>query len=471
MFAASVYVDRRKRLRSLVGEGLVVLLGNGESPMNYADNAYAFRQDSSFLYFFGLSSPGLAATIDADSGEDAVYGDDATMDDIVWTGPQEALAERCRLVGAGRSAPRAGLAAEVERARSAGRAVHFLPPYRADNALGLATLLGLDPAAVRGAASRRLIEAIVALRSKKSAEEIAEIEAAADVSVDMHVAAISLARPGMIERELAAEVRRIALASGGDIAFPIILSRDGQTLHNHRHDNELAEGDLVLCDFGAEGPSGYCADLSSSFPVAGSFSTRQREIYQVALSAHESAIAALAPGRPYLEVHLAACRAIVSGLSNLGLMKGDVDEAVAAGAHALFFPCGTGHLMGLDAHDMEDLGEDIVGYAGRPRSPQFGLKSLRLARPLEEGFVVTIEPGIYFIPELMDRWRAEGRHRDFIAWDRLDSWHDFGGVRNEEDFLITTEGARRLGKPKPKTVADIQRLRSARTGISRADSR
>lgn len=263
----------------------------------------------------------------------------------------------------------------------------------------------------------------------------------------------------MVERELAAEVRRVALAAGGDIAFPIILSRDGETLHNHRHDNRLEEGDIVLCDFGAETRRHYCADLSSSFPVSPAFTSRQREIYTICLAAHEAAISALRPDLPFVEVHVAACRAIASGLSELGLMKGDVDEAVAAGAHALFFPCGTGHMMGLDAHDMENLGEERVGYGGLKRSAQFGLKSLRLARPLEPGFVVTIEPGIYFIPELIDRWRAEGRFRDFIAWDRVESYRDFGGLRNEEDFLILADGARRLGKAKPKGIAEIEALR------------
>ncbi|MDA8410846.1 MAG: Xaa-Pro aminopeptidase [Treponema sp.] len=459
MFPTSVYVGRRDLLRRKLGRGLALFLGNGESPMNYADNAHPFRQDSSFLYFFGLDAPGLAAVLDLDEGVATVFGDDASIDDIVWTGPQELLADRAARAGVFTTAPLSGLADALSRSRAARRPIHFLPPYRADNLARLHELLGLPLDAVRAGASTELIDAVIALRAVKDAGEIAEIEKAADVSVDMHVAAISGARPGMIEGELAAEVRRIALASGGDIAFPIILSRDGQTLHNHGHGNRLSEGDLVVCDFGAETNLHYCADLSSSFPVSAAFTERQREIYAVSLRAHEAAISVLAPGVPFLKAHQAACRAMALGLRELGLMRGDPDEAVAAGAHALFFPCGTGHMMGLDAHDMEDLGEDRVGYGGLPRSGQFGLKSLRLVRPLEPGFVVTIEPGIYFIPELIDRWRAEGRFSDFIAWERVEEYRAFGGLRNEEDFLITAGGARRLGKPKPLSIAEIEALR------------
>lgn len=465
MFPTSTYVERRRRLRERLGEGILLFLGNEESPMNYADNAYAFRQDSSFLYFFGLDSPGLAAVIDLDEGRETLYGDDPGLEDIVWTGPQPSLAERDARVGVGRSLPRAALAEVLGRARTGGRSIHFLPPYRAENLLRLHELLGRPVAELRGAASAAFAEAVIALRAVKGEEEIAELDRAADLGVDMHRAAIALARPGMVEAELAAEVRRIALAPGGDISFPIILSRDGETLHNHGHGNRLEEGDLVLCDFGAETALHYASDLSSTFPVSPRFSAAQREVYEVALAAHEAAIAALAPGRPYLEVHHAACRALARGLGELGLMKGDPDEAVAAGAHALFFPCGTGHMLGLDAHDMEDLGELRVGYAGRERSSQFGLKSLRLARPLEPGFVVTIEPGIYFIPELIDRWRAEGRFSAFLVWDRIEAFRNFGGIRNEEDFLITSSGSRRLGKAKPKTAAEIEALRAAQEPI------
>ena len=464
MFSATTYIERRERLRSKIGSGLVLFLGNIESPMNYADNAYPFRQDSSFLYFFGLDFPGLAALIDLDEGRVSLFGDEASIDDIVWTGPQESLADKAARAGIGLTLPLSRLAGEIAVAREgrAGRArrtIHFLPPYRAENLLRLHRLLGLPLDGIRDTASKELIKAVVALRAIKSAEEVDEIEKAADVSVDMHVAAITGARPGMIEGELAAEVHRVALASGGDLSFPIILSRDGQTLHNHRHDNRLAEGDIVLCDFAAETSLHYAADLSSSFPVAAAFTERQREIYSVSLRAHEAAIAKLAPGLPFIDAHRAACRAIAAGLGQLGLMKGDPDDAVAAGAHALFFPCGTGHMMGLDAHDMEDLGEDYVGYDGAARSQEFGLKSLRLVRPLEAGFVVTVEPGIYFIPELIDRWRAEGRFRDFIAWDRVEAYRGFGGMRNEEDFLITSTGARRLGKPKPLSIAEVEALR------------
>jgi Xaa-Pro aminopeptidase len=304
-----------------------------------------------------------------------------------------------------------------------------------------------------------LVQAVVDLRNIKSDDEVKEIEKAVDVSVDMHVAAMKMARPGMKESELAAAVQQVAVAAGGQISFPIIMTINGQTLHNHYHGNTIKSGDMVLCDCGAETALNYSGDLSSTFPVDPTFTARQKEVYEITLRSHDAALKMLAPGVPFRDVHLAACREIVVGLSEMGLMKGNPDEAVAAGAHAMFFPCGTGHMMGMDVHDMEDLGEVYVGYAGEPKSTVFGLKSLRLARPLEPGFVVTIEPGIYFIPELIDMWKAEGKFTQFFNYDKIEAYKNFSGIRNEEDVLITKDGYRVLGKRKPKTIAEVEALR------------
>jgi Xaa-Pro aminopeptidase len=460
MFTKETYTSRREVLVSRFEGGLLVLPGNNESPMNYADNCYPFRQDSTFLYYFGLDQPGLAAVIDVDAGTATIFGDELTIDDIVWMGDLPTIAERAGRVGISATRPLSEVADIVAAAQADGRQLHYLPPYRADTTLWLADLLGMAPAQVEAGASTDFVRAVVDQRNIKSEEEVAEIERAVEVSVAMHEAAIRRASPGTTEAEIAAEVGRIADASGGRLSFPIIATIHGETLHNHVHTNTLSDGDLFLLDAGAETALGYGGDLSSTCPVSRRFSDRQRTIYELQLAAQVTAVEALAPGVPFREVHLAACRVIFDGLKDLGIFKGDTDEALAAGAHAMVFPCGTGHMMGLDIHDMENLGEVWVGYDGEPKSTQFGLKSLRLARPLEPGFVVTVEPGIYFIPQLMDLWRSEGHCAEFIDFDELDKWRDFGGLRNEEDFLITPEGARRLGPHKPQTVEEIEGLRS-----------
>lgn len=461
MFPPETYVARRTALLSLVSEGLVFFPGNGESPMNYADNCYPFRQDSTFLYYFGLDQPDLAAVVDADQGRSMLFGKEPTIDDVVWMGDLPTLARRAEAVGVSDTRPPGALEQLLSEALQKGRRIHFLPPYRAETRLLLARLLGLPPDEVVRHASESLVQAVVAQRSIKSAEEVEEIEKAVALSVAMHKAAIRMARPGLREAEVAAEVQRVALGAGGRPAFPVIATIHGQTLHNHFHGNTLSEGDLFLLDTGAETPLGYAGDLTTTFPVAPRFSERQRLIYEVVLAAYGAAVAALAPGVPNREVHFAACRTIFEGMKGLGVVKGDTEEAVAAGAHALLMPHGIGHMLGLDVHDMENLGEQYVGYAGEPRSTQFGLKSLRLARPLQPGFVLTVEPGVYFIPQLMDLWRAERRHLEYINYDELDKWRDFGGVRNEEDYLITPHGARRLGPPKPQSVEEIEALRGA----------
>ncbi|MFO7615652.1 MAG: aminopeptidase P family protein [Bacteroidales bacterium] len=453
------YPKRRAALKKQLGAGLLLFLGNDESPMNYADNTYHFRQDSTFLYLFGMDYSGLAAIIDLDEGREILFGNDLTVEDIVWMGTQPTLAERAEKYGITQIRPYPALADYIATARETGRKIHFLPPYRPENKIKLLNLMGILPDQAAGSASVELVRAVVNLRNHKSDEEVAEIEKAVDISVDMHVRAMQLARPGISEAMLAAEVTAVALAAGGQISFPVIMTINGQTLHNHYHGNILKPGDMVLCDCGAETELHYCGDLSSTFPVDRTFTTRQKEIYAITLAAHQAALETLRPGTPFRESHYNACRTIINGLKQLGLMKGDTEEALASGAHALFFPCGTGHMMGLDVHDMEDLGEVYVGYDGAPKSTQFGLKSLRLARPMEPGFVATIEPGIYFIPELIDLWQKEGRNSAFIDFAKVNEYRGFGGIRNEEDILITDSGYRVLGKRKPMTIEEVESLR------------
>lgn len=460
MFRSEIYIERRRVLSEKVGSGIILFWGNDESPMNYADNTYHFRQHSSFLYYFGLDFPSLAAIIDIDNQREIVFGDDYTIDDIVWMGPQPTIAERALRAGISETQPIVKLFTILKEAQAARRDIHFLPPYRPENKIKLLRFLNIRPDQVNLNASSVLVKAVISQREIKAAEEIAEIEKAVDLSVDMHIAAMKIARPGISEAAVAAKVHEIALAQNCNIAFPIIATVNGQTLHNHTYRNILRDGDLFLLDAGAESPAHYAGDLSSTFPVGETFSETQKEIYQVSLNAFNEALSLLKPGVRFMDVHLAACRSIASSMKALGFMKGDIDEAVEEGAHALFFPCGTGHMMGLDVHDMEDLGEVWVGYGGEPKSPQFGLKSLRLGKSLLPGHVLTIEPGIYFIPELIDLWKAEDRFSQFLNWEKIERYRNFGGIRNEEDFLITDSGYRRLGKSKPKTIEEIVAIRS-----------
>ena len=462
MFPAQTYVDRRNRLTARLSGGLLLFLGNDESAMNYAANTFHFRQDSTFLYFFGVDQPGWAALVDLDEGRTTLFADDLTLDDIVWTGVLPTVAELAAGGGVTETRPAAALASVVKDATARGRAVRFLPPYRPENRIKLFALLGVHPDRQHDAASIELVRAIVEMRAVKSAEEVAEIERAVDTSVEMHLAAMRMVRPGMTEAEVAARVTEIALAAGGQLAFPVIATIHGETLHNHHHGNTLKPGDLFLLDAGAETAAHYAGDLTSTFPVDATFTPRQREVYRVVLDAHLAAVGACRPGVPFRDVHALACRTLAGGLKDLGLMKGNLDDAVAQGAHAMFFQCGTGHMMGLDVHDMEDLGEVWVGYEGRPKSTQFGLKSLRLARPLKPGFVFTVEPGIYLIPELARRWRAEGRFAEFIDYGALEGWLGFGGVRIEENVLVTPEGSRILGKWRPRTAGEVEDVRAGR---------
>ncbi len=459
MFHKDTYINRRQQLVNDLNNGLAIFIGNSESPMNYLDNTYRYRQDSSFLYFFGLIHPDIVGIIDLDTGETSLYGDDYTIDHIVWMGDQPSIRERADLSGIKNTFPLSQLEIDLKAAQSKGRKVHFLPPYRGENKIKIFEWLGVTPGEVQEKASVELVKAVIKQRNYKSEEEVIEIEKAVNVTVDMHLAAMRFARPGILEAQVAAEVERVALAEDGYISFPVIATINGQTLHNHYHGNILEEGRMFLLDAGAESPMGYAGDMSSTFPVGKKFSTEQKEIYEVSLNAHEKAISMLKPGVSFKEVYFESAAEIMRGMKQLGFVKGDVYEAVAAGAHAMFFPCGLGHMMGLDVHDMEDLGEQYVGYDNEPKSTQFGLKSLRLARKLEPGFVFTIEPGVYFIPQLIDLWKSENRFAEFLNYNKINEYRNFGGIRNEEDFLITESGCRLLGKPLPKTISDVEKER------------
>ncbi len=457
MFSKETYVQRRAELKKRVGSGLLLFLGNDECGMNYADNTYNHRQDSTFLYYFGLPFAGLAAMIDIDNDREIIFGDELTIDDIVWMGTQPTLHEKAHSVGVDSVLPTAQLRDVLDKARASGQTVRYLPTYRPEHQIKLWRLLDVKPGDEKP--SVEFIRGVVDMRNHKTPEEIAEIEKACDVTADMHIAATEAIQPGMHEYEIAALIEYTAAKNNCTLSFPTICTVHGETLHNHYHGNVIKPGDMVLIDAGAERSSGYAGDMSSTICAGKTFTPRQKSIYDIQVASHLAAVDMLAPGVPFLKVYERAAEVICAGMKDLGILKGDSAEAVAAGAHAMFFQCGLGHMMGLDVHDMENLGEVYVGYDGKPKSTQFGRKSLRLARPLEEGFVLTIEPGVYFIPELIDLWRGEGRFTDFINYDELDKWRDFGGIRNEEDYLITANGSRRLGKKIPLTTEEVEALR------------
>ena len=459
MFAKDIYVGRRARLMEKVGKGVILLLGTREASCNYPSNTYKFRQDSSFLYFFGLNEPDMAALLDVESGEQILFGNDVDIDDIIWMGPQESVKEKAATIGIEKSEPMAALNGYVEKVVKAGRKVHFLPPYRNYNKILLNSLLDIPIVNLKAEASVELIKAVVDLRIIKDKYELEEIEKACNIGYAMHLTAMKMAKLGMVEQQLYGIMEGIAYSQGAMTSFPTILSQNGETLHNHKHHQILTDGRMVVIDSGAETNMNYCSDFTRTFPSSGKFTQQQKEIYQIVSAANNLAIDLARPGVTYKEVHLAACRLIAQGLNNLGLMKGDVDEAVASGAHALFMPHGLGHNMGLDVHDMEDLGENYVGYDDTiQRSTQFGLASLRMGRMLQPGHVLTVEPGIYFIPALIDKWKAEGINKDFVNFEALDAYRTFGGIRLEDDIVITGNGCRLLGaKRLPITVEDVER--------------
>ncbi len=461
MFSANTYIKRRDQLTQQIDSGIVLLLGNEEEGMNYAANTYHFRQDSTFLYYFGINKVGLAGMIDIDRGQTILFGDEMSMDDIVWMGNQPSLRETAERVGVTHLSPRNQIASVLQKAQRQGRKIHFLPPYRATNTLKLHEWLQIPIQAIGGKKSLSLIQAVVAQRSVKSVEEIVEMEKALNITADLHTTVMEVTKEGVLEREIASAIQGIALREGCQMAYPIILTVNGQTLHNHYQGNKLQKEQLVLGDFGVEVASSYASDITRTFPVAAQFNEQQKAIYQIALNAQMAAIEAMRPRITYKEIHLLTLEVITEGLKDLGIMKGNVEEAVATGATALFMPHGLGHAIGLDVHDMEDLGEDYVGYdETTKRSNQFGLSYLRFGKKLKEGYVLTVEPGIYFIPELIQQWQSNNKHSAFINYDALKNYYGFGGIRIEDNVLVTATGRRILGKSIAKTVAEVEALRN-----------
>ena len=460
MFDSFIYQKRRQALRKKIQSGIILLLGNNEAPANYPDNTYKYRQDSSFIYFFGQSHPGYAGVIDVDNGEEYFFGDDVDMDDIIWMGPQPSIKELAAQVGVNKSLPTDKLKDFIGKAISQRRKIHFLPPYRHDTMMQLEDLTGIRASMTRSHASVELIKAIVSLRSVKEACEIAEIDKACNVGYEMHTAAMRLCKPGVSEQYIAGILEGIAASYGRMVSFATILTQHGETLHNHDHSHLMEEGRLMLTDAGAELMSYYCSDHTRTVPVGGKFTSRQRDVYNIVLACHDKALELAKPGITYKSVHLEVCKVLAQGLKDLNLMKGDIDDAVTAGAHALFLPHGLGHMMGLDVHDMENLGQNYVGFDDEVQpSTQFGLSALRMGRRLQEGFVITDEPGCYFIPALIDKWRAEKQHIDFLNFDEIDKFKDFGGIRLEDDILITPEGSRFTGEKRiPITVEEVEAI-------------
>lgn len=457
MFDRKVYIARREKLSREVAAGLILLPGNDEMPMNYKNNTYRFRQDSSFLYFNGLDLPGLAVVIDADKNKTILFGNDLGLDDIIWMGPQTPLAEQASGVGIDEVQPLRHLPGYIGEAIEKKRPLHYLPPYHESQISNLSQSTGWPRGKVEGRASEVLIRAVIGQRSIKGSEEIEELEEAVDIARDMHITVMKMAKAGNTESEIAGHIEGIALARGAGVSFSVILSIHGEILHNHSHGNRLSDGDLLINDSGAESALHYASDITRTIPVGGRFTQRQKDIYQIVLRSQMAAIEAIAPGRKNIDIHLQCAQIISAGLKDLGLMRGNIEDAVIAGAHALFFPHGLGHMLGLDVHDMEGLGENLVGYNQEvKRSDQFGLAYLRLARTLQPGYVLTVEPGIYFIPALIDKWKQEKRCETFINYERVQDYTGFGGIRIEDDVLVTDTGARVLGKPIPKTIHDVE---------------
>ena len=448
MFNKETYIRRRSELKKLVGNGVIILFGNNEAPANYPANGYApMRQDSSFLYYFGQHRDGLVGVIDIDNDEELLIGDDIDVEDIVWMGYTPSVADLAAEVGVSKTAPMKELKALCNDALRLKRPVHFLPPYRFDTKIQIMDLLGIHPSQQKEAASLQLIKAVVKMRATKEPQEIEAIERACDVGYAMHTTAQLLIRPGITERFVGGQVDGVARSLAQGVSFATIFTQHGEIMHGNPSDAKLEEGRLALCDAGCE-LNDYCSDNTRTMPVSGKFSQRQLEIYTIVEACHDYVLEVAKPGVKYADVHFAVCRLMTERLKELGLMKGDTDEAIAAGAHAMFLPHGLGHMMGMDVHDMEGLGQIYVGFdeETRPNLEQFGTNCLRMGRRLEEGFVVTDEPGIYFIPHLIDLWRKEGHCAEFLNFDKLETYKDFGGIRIEDDLLITKDGCRFMGK-------------------------
>lgn len=449
MFDTATYIRRRNELKKLVKEGVIILFGNNESPANYPSNGYfPFRQDSSFLYYFGLQRDGLVGIIDIDNDKDILVGNDIDIEDIVWYGSVESMTEMMQRCGAQETLPMKGLKTICNEALSKHRKIHFLPPYRHDIKIQVFDLLGIHPIQQKEAASMELIKAVVKMRSVKEQQEIEELERAAVIGYKMHTTAMRLTKPGVTEKYVGGQVDGIAHSYGAMVSFPTIYTQHGEILHGAPSMNKLEDGRLVLCDAGGETINNYCSDNTRTMPVNGKFTQRQLEIYSIVEACHDYTLELAKPGVKYADVHFAVCRLMFDRLKELGLAKGNTEEAVRAGAHAMFLPHGLGHMMGMDVHDMENLDQINVGFdeETRPNLEQFGTNCLRMGRRLEEGFVVTDEPGIYFIPALIDEWKAKKHCAEFLNFDKLEAYKDFGGIRIEDDVLITKDGCRFIGK-------------------------
>lgn len=464
MFSKETYIDRRRALAQKVGSGVILLPGNNDAPANYPANGYSpFRQDSTFIYFFGQHRDGLVGVIDIDNDTETLYGDDIDIEDIVWFGAVESVATLAAQVGVVHSAPMTALSDAIKKAIAAGRKVHFLPPYRHDTMIAIMDLTGIHPYMQREAASLQLIHAVVALRSVKEAQEIEAIDKACDVGYEMHCAAMAATKAGVTERYVGGIVDGVARSKAAGVSFATIFTQHGEIMHGAPSTALLKDGRLALCDAGCE-LDDYCSDNTRTYPVSGRFTQRQKEIYSIVEECHDYTLTVARPGVRWLDVHLAVCRLMTERLKALGLMRGDSDEAVAAGAHALFLPHGLGHMMGMDVHDMEGLGQVYVGFDEKTRpSEQFGTNALRMGRELQEGFVVTDEPGIYFIPALIDDWHSRRHCEAFINYDAVEGYKDFGGIRIEDDILITADGCRFMGTKRiPYHPDDIEKIRDKR---------
>ena len=459
MFDASVYIQRRNILKEKIQEGVILLMSNDDSPMNYPANPYHYRQDSTFLYYIGLDEPNIHAIIDLDKGKEIIFGNDLSIDDIIWMGPQPKVKEKAERIGIDLVLPLSEFGKYISDCVKKSRRIHYLPLYRHEHFSKLSSWLKIESENIKKNVSVELIHTVIDQRSFKSEEEVNEIESAHNITYDMHTTAMKMAKVGMLEREIYGAIEGIALAKGSSVSFPIILSVHGETLHNHYHGNRMKDGDLLINDSGAESELHYAADITRTIPVSGKFNEQQKAIYEIVLKSQLTAIEAIKEGTKFLDIHKKAAIVIASGLKEIGLMKGDISEAVELGAHALFFPHGLGHMLGLDVHDMENLGEDYVGYDNTvKRSDQFGLAYLRLAKTLKALYVVTIEPGVYFIPQLIDLWKSENKFKSFINYDKVEAYKDFGGIRIEDDVLVTEIGHRVIGKTIPKTVNDLEAM-------------
>ena len=447
LFDKQTYVSRRKELAERVGNGIIVFIGNNDAPCNYPANGYKFRQDSSFLYYFGQHRDGLAGVIDVDESKEYLLGDDIDIEDIIWTGFVPSVSDMAEETGIDLTAPISGLKELVDKAKSLGRTVHYLPPYRHDTMIQLGDLLGIHPLKTRENASLSLIKAVVDMRSVKSDAEIAEIERAMAIGYEMHTTAMKACRPGVAEKYIGGLLDGIASSYGCKVSFNNIVSMHGEIFHGDPSLRPLESGRLMLCDAGAETVNNYCSDNTRVTPVSGRFTEKQRDIYSIVEACHDLVIEKAHPGMKWLDMHLDVCRLMTDRLKDLGLMKGNTEDAVQAGAHAMFLQHGLGHMMGMDVHDMESLGQIYVGFDEEVRpSTQFGTNCLRCGRRIQPGWVLTDEPGIYFIPALIDKWKGEGMHRDYICYDKLEEYRDFGGIRLEDDILITDTGCRVLGE-------------------------